>query len=848
MATLGSRDGYFRNYIFAVCVIAAGWMLQGGWFSPGSPIAPEWTGKAPFRVLVTVPPTPIEGRESDNGVARFAVNFPSLLKHLRVTGEVDLASLQVQKYDPATGRPESFASLETRLGPYDRPCRFDDDVLPLDYPDRVGAASSVESGRGPVILRKRGGRLFNREMDNKAGQVVWVHTQKSNAPSHYAIYFDVKSSRAETGPSPAPWIGDVDVLRAPEGQPLGGLAHFTLAVGDFDGDGLFDLFGGAEKGDLMWFKNHGAPGKPKFIGCRMLTDEEGPIDCGWYSAPFLYDWDADGLPDLLAGTNNNAILWWKNVGKPTDPRLSFRGHVQSDGARLQVPESPVPEDTRDVFKRDYYNQPWVGDWDGDGLPDIVTGGYTTGRIFLFRSTGRDSKGVPLLKYVGPLHAGGQPIDTIWAAAPTAGDFDGDGKLELISGTWKWTGIHDESIQVDFLQYYRNVGDPKAPALRRQPFPKAGDFPPGNIARASVVDWNNDGLQDLLVSDNSGSVHLALNEGTGEAPRWRFQPDGLTIPWGFVRAHIRMLSGMNGKSVFLAQGTPIQHQVDRSGTGLHGFEGSPYLPRVTSLGTILAEGKPIIPAGLGYGDLEYFNVLVDWDRDGRLDVLSGSQGGNIFFHRNQGQPGGYVFDAGIKLKLTTGEDLKVGPPVYSDPKDITNFADLQGARVTMVPADFDGDGIDDLVVSETYKNIWVFRNTRVGGTDTLAPGVKVGQRLPGGAADPGFDVIDWNRDGLPDLIHGLPLDKPGSIYINRSTPGKPAFDPPVQPLNLPFVFWGPVFRPVDWNSDGDQDFLINSEFYLFWAEGSFVRDGYREAALVRPERREPETRRPVSRVR
>ncbi|HXK61278.1 MAG TPA: VCBS repeat-containing protein, partial [Acidobacteriota bacterium] len=122
-------------------------------------------------------------------------------------------------------------------------------------------------------------------------------------------------------------------------------------------------------------------------------------------------------------------------------------------------------------------------------------------------------------------------------------------------------------------------------------------------------------------------------------------------------------------------------------------------------------------------------------------------------------------------------------------------------------------------------------------DTLAPGVKVGQRLPGGAADPGFDVIDWNRDGLPDLIHGLPITKPGSIYINQSTPGKPAFSSPIQPLDLPFVFWGAAFRPIDWNRDGDEDFLISSEFYLFWAEGSFVREGYRDATLVRIERQD-----------
>ena len=46
------------------------------------------------------------------------------------------------------------------------------------------------------------------------------------------------SSRTDPiGPSPAPWIGDVDVLRRKDGQSLGGLSHFTATVGDFNGDG-----------------------------------------------------------------------------------------------------------------------------------------------------------------------------------------------------------------------------------------------------------------------------------------------------------------------------------------------------------------------------------------------------------------------------------------------------------------------------------------------------------------------------------------------------------------------------------------------------------------------------------
>jgi hypothetical protein len=258
-----------------------------------------------------------------------------------------------------------------------------------------------------------------------------------------------------------PWIGDADVLRRPKGESLGGWSHFTATAGDFNGDGLPDILAGTEKGNLMWFPNHGKPGEPKFLGCRVLTDEKGPLDTGWYGAPFVYDWDNDGLVDLIVGTSGNVILWWKNVGTKAEPKLSFQSFVKVGDKRLEVPEEPVAEDygTKKTFVRDYYNQPWIGDFTGDGLPDIVTGGYTTGRIWLYKATARDEKGVPELEYVGPVEADGKPIDTTWGAGPSVGDFDGDGKLDLVTGSWWWSGIPRDPApgEIEPIMYYKGVG-------------------------------------------------------------------------------------------------------------------------------------------------------------------------------------------------------------------------------------------------------------------------------------------------------------------------------------------------------------------------------------------------------
>jgi hypothetical protein len=517
------------------------------------------------------------------------------------------------------------------------------------------------------------------------------------------------------------------------------------------------------------------------------------------------------------------ILWWKNVGTAKQPKLAYKGFVQADGDRLKVPESPVPEDTAAIFKRDYYSQPWVGDFDADGLPDILTGGYTTGLIFYWRSIGRDEAGVPRLHYVGPLEADGKPIDTVWAAAPCAADLDGDGRLDLLTGSWFWSGIHRPQApgEADYLMYFKNAGTRAEPRFTRAELPREGEFPEGSIARPSVVDWNEDGLIDLLVSDNGGRCFVFLNVGSREAPRWQMNNKPLTGQWGFVRDH-GFTSAMDmdgdGKLELLL------------GDDFRAYSGSPYSPEIIARGRARVDGRPIKYPGAGYGDDYSYTLVCDWDKDGLGDLLWGTFQGNIHLHRGLSRQNPFDFAPGVMLKLTSGEPLRVGPEVVDSPKKATDFTILQGSRIIMTCADFDGDHIDDLGVTETYGNLWIFRNTRKGGVDTLEPGVNVGKAAGGGRSDD-LTTVDWNEDGKIDLMIGQPAAKPGNIYLNQSRPGQPRFAAPIAPLNLPFVFWGASLKPMDWNGDGDEDFLIHSEFFTFFAEKSFLRHGYQRAVPV-----------------
>lgn len=774
-------------------------------------VDPGWASGTKYRILVEVPSIDLGSRPTDDLIVALPVDFPKLLEAHGIAGKFDPSSLTIRRLDL-----EETASESAEI-----PCRFDDDSLPEEYPSRVGRASETKDGLSQRAIRPRKGRIFNLEPASTRGKIVWSHRQQGFGTGRYAVCFNTIPSAAPIPPGPAPWLGDFDLLRLEQGGSLGGFAHFTVGIGDLNGDGLFDLVAGTEKGDILWFPNRGALGKPKFVGCRPLFDQHGPIDCGWYGAPVVYDWNDDHLPDLLIGTSGNVILWWKNVGRPEEAKWEYAGFVQADGKRLEVPESPVAEDTNDIFKRDYYNQPWIGDLNGDGLPEIVTGGYTTGRIFMYRGIGRNREGIVQLSGPEPVLAEGEPIDTVWAAAPALHDVDADGLEDLVSGGWFWSGIHrpPQPGEDDFLFFYKNVGTRDSSRFTRRPFPRIGELPRGAITRPHILDINNDGLVDLQVNDGGGQVYFFFNEGTGESPKWNLQSGPLTLPWGFATNFDASGEFSSLKHV----GLPVMIRSDT----LFSVEGGFRSPRLKSLGKTSVNGVPIDHPGPGYGDPYLSTILADWDGDGTPDLLWGTHQGEVYFHRKRPGSETTEFLPGEKLLLSNGEPLRVGPRPVDSLEQVKDFTILQGSRILMAAVDFDRDEVLDLVVTETHRKLWLFRGVMQNGERRLEPGIELLK-----LRTESLVFTDWNRDGKPDLLVGGSAIDPAFVCLNTTIPGNPSLAAPTALPGIPYVFWGPQVRSTDWNRDGDEDLLIQSEFLSFWGERSFLDRGYARASLIR----------------
>src|SRR5678815_5743584 len=172
----------------------------------GDRVLPQWTVTSlPYRVLVEVPAFDIGSRKADNLPASVELDFSSpAFSSLKLSGPVDLDSIQVIRYDPSTG-----TSLPAPVWPFARTqgevaSRFIDKSLPWDFPlsdQPVTVESKVETF-------PRGAYLMNAKGSGNPGILVWDHTQDGNAASHYAIYFrTLKKGERQTVPRQG-FVGD----------------------------------------------------------------------------------------------------------------------------------------------------------------------------------------------------------------------------------------------------------------------------------------------------------------------------------------------------------------------------------------------------------------------------------------------------------------------------------------------------------------------------------------------------------------------------------------------------------------------------------------------------------------
>ena len=243
-----------------------------------------------------------------------------------------------------------------------------------------------------------------------------------------------------------------------------------LAVGDVNGDRLDDVFiGGAG----------GVPGK-LFIQRKDGSFVESTRGQPWAADKAYEDWGAlffdangNGLPDLYVASCAYQLA-------PESRRLQDRLYVNQGGGRFVRDTQALPE------MRSCTATVAAGDFNGDGRLDLFVGGRLTPRnypyptrSYLLRNDGGHFTDVT--EEVAPelIHPGGMITAAVWI------DFDGDGRLDLVTaGEWMP------------LQFYKNGGK------RLRDVTASMGLPPLRGWWYSLVsgDFNHDGRPDLVAGN------------------------------------------------------------------------------------------------------------------------------------------------------------------------------------------------------------------------------------------------------------------------------------------------------------------------------------------------------------
>jgi hypothetical protein len=183
--------------------------------------------------------------------------------------------------------------------------------------------------------------------------------------------------------------------------------HLAPAFADLDGDGDYDLVLGTWNHDVRYFRNDGTSRAPKWVEREELAIRPPRVSM---ATPALADIDGDKDLDLLIGQATGAITLYRNDGTVKAPRFTLASERLDD------------------IRTDRRSAPALIDLTGDGLLDLVLG-RETGGVAVYRNAGSRTAA----KFVAaPELLPGLALPP--ASTPAFADLDGDGVVELVSGS------------------------------------------------------------------------------------------------------------------------------------------------------------------------------------------------------------------------------------------------------------------------------------------------------------------------------------------------------------------------------------------------------------------------------
>lgn len=160
-------------------------------------------------------------------------------------------------------------------------------------------------------------------------------------------------------------------------------------------------------------------------------------------------------------------------------------------------------------------------------------------------------------------------------------------------------------------------------------------------------------------------------------------------------------------------------------------------------------------------------VLDWNKDGLNDLVMLDTEGYLAFYER--------FKDGNKLKLLPGKRVFKGGELNSKYSKFEGDDELLrlnnreaggSGRRKLAFVDWDGDGDLDLIVDALNATLLENKGTKDGFTMYVDKGLLGEKRLAGHTTSP--TIVDWDKDGLLDLILGA---EDGHFYFIKNPNSK-----------------------------------------------------------------------------